>query len=148
MFLFSITAQELKQALKGSGKIKLCLSGVLSQRSVVYLPPELSMHFMKLQCPYFPQFQPVKWPLAPGNLPRCSVLPAMPLLIIMCRCQSPQREGEGRGWVIDPYTTPAGVVALVQKLLCFLVPKVLGSIKQERRLSVNHLSSLLATTFS
>lgn len=44
MFLFSVAAQELKLAIKGSGKIKLCLSGVLSQRRVVCLPLEPALH--------------------------------------------------------------------------------------------------------
>lgn len=54
MFLFSVTAQELKQALKGSGKIKLCLSEVLSQRRVVCLPLEPALHaFYEIAMPLF-----------------------------------------------------------------------------------------------
>lgn len=54
MFLFSVTAQELKQALKGSGKIKLCFSGALSQRKVVCLPPEPALHaFCEIAMPLF-----------------------------------------------------------------------------------------------
>lgn len=53
MFLFSVTAQELKQALKGSGKIKLCFSGVLSQRRMM-LPPEPPLHaFYETAMPLF-----------------------------------------------------------------------------------------------
>lgn len=54
MFLFSVTAQKLKQALKGSGKIQLCLSGVLSKRRVVCLPPEPALHaFCEIAMPLF-----------------------------------------------------------------------------------------------
>jgi len=65
----------------------------------------------------------------------------MPALIIAHRCQSHRGEEEGRGQVIYCCTAPAGAAASVQKLLCFLVPKVLGSTNQERGLSVTHPSA-------
>lgn len=149
MFLFSVTAQELKQALKGSGKIKLCLSGVLSQRRVVCLPPEPALHaFYEIAMPLFSLTASVPaCEMAFGSWKPSKVLSTTCNAFINHNVQVPEPP-KGRRRVIDNYTAPAGAVALVQKLLCFLVPEVLGSIKQERRLSVNHLSSLLATTFS
>lgn len=70
MFLFSVTAQELKQAEKGFGKIKHCLSRVSSQRREVCLPLEPGPHaFYEIAMPTFSlmAFLPAR-EMAPNSL--------------------------------------------------------------------------------
>jgi len=153
MFLFSVTAQELKQAEKGCGKIKHCLSGVSSQRREGCLPLEPALHtFYEIAMPTFSLTAFVPARTAFGSWKPSNVLNITCNAYINHNAQVPEppegrrRKRPGNLSLYGPSMSSC----ISPKITLLSGPKVLGSTKQERGLSVNNLSSLklLAATFS